>query len=130
MAQSSLDAYQRCVAKSKTDEADASLKKSAGPNPDKSQDSIAASESTDDSQKDDTAEDIPKGIAYNAPSKMPRIRTAEEGQACLEAAQLIEPEDAPNIDTLAGALAQISLFPGMSQAARDASTPHGSNGTR
>ena len=119
MAQSSLDAYQRRVAKSKTDEADASLKKSAGPNPDKSQDSITASESTDDSQKDDTAEDIPKGITYNAPSKTPRICTAEEGQACLEEAQLIEPEVMPNLDMLASALVQISLFLGMSQAARD-----------
>ena len=111
--------FQHHVAKPKTDEADASLKKSAGPNPDKLQDSIAVSESTDASQKDDTAEDIMKGVAYSTPRKTPRICTVEEGQACLEEAQLIEPEVMPNLDTLASALVQISLFLGMSQAARD-----------
>ena len=51
---------------------------------------------------------------------MPKIYTMKEGHECLEAAQLIEPDDMLDIDTLAGMLVQISLFLGMSQAARDA----------
>ena len=51
---------------------------------------------------------------------MPRICTAEEGRVCLEAAQLIELGDTLDTDALAGALVQVSFFPGMLQAARDA----------
>ena len=50
---------------------------------------------------------------------MPKIYTMKEGHECLEAAQLIEPDDMLDIDTLAGMLVQISLFLGMSQAMRD-----------
>ena len=63
----------------------------------------------DTSAQDDTAK------------KLTKICTPAEARACLQDAQLIEPDDdtlAP--DTLAGALVQISLFPGLSQAARDA----------
>ena len=55
-----------------------------------------------------------------APKKMPNIRTVEEGRICLEKDQLNEPEDLLDSDALAGALVQISLFLGLSQAARDA----------
>ena len=51
---------------------------------------------------------------------MSNICTVEEGGICLERAQLIEPEVLLDSDALAGALVQISLFPGLSQAARDA----------
>ena len=50
---------------------------------------------------------------------MPKIHTVDEGRACLEEAQLIDPDDALDLDALAGTLVQISLFPGMSQVARD-----------
>ena len=61
-----------------------------------------------------------KGAARGAPQNVPRIHTMEEGHVCLEAAQLIEPGDTLNTNALAGTLVQVSLFPGMSQAARDA----------
>ena len=51
---------------------------------------------------------------------MPRIRTAEEGRGCLDAAQLIELGDTLDTDALASVLVQVSLFPGMLQATRDA----------
>ena len=54
------------------------------------------------------------------PEKGLKISTIEEGRACLEEAQLIEPENAPDIETLVGALVQITLIPGLSQATRDA----------
>ena len=56
----------------------------------------------------------------DATKKLPRIRTLAEARACLLDAQLIEPDDPLAPDTLAGMLAQISLFPGLSQVARDA----------
>ena len=62
----------------------------------------------------------PRGRAGNAPCMSTRIHTAEEGRAYLEEAQLIEPEDTLDSEVLAGALVQISLFPGMLQATRDA----------
>ena len=46
--------------------------------------------------------------------------TLEEAQICLEEAHLIEQEDALDLETLAGALVWISLYPGLSQATRDA----------
>ena len=49
-----------------------------------------------------------------------KICTAEEGRKYLEEAHLIELEDKLDGEVLAGALVQVSLFPGMSQAARDA----------
>ena len=53
--------------------------------------------------------------------KLTKIHTPAEARACLQDAQLIEPDDDTSApDTLAGALVQISLFPGLSQAARDA----------
>ena len=59
-----------------------------------------------------------KGAAHGAPKNVLRIRTAEEGRVCLEAAQLIELGDTLDTDALASALVQVSLFPGMSQAAQ------------
>ena len=68
--------------------------------------------------------ETPHGATKKVPSGPPkkglRLSTIEEGRACLEEAQLIEPEDAPDIKMLAGALVQIALFPGLSQAMRDA----------
>ena len=60
------------------------------------------------------------GSARAGPKKVSRIRTVEEGQSCLEKAQLIELEDILDTDVLASALVQISFFLGMSQATRDA----------
>ena len=77
------------------------------------------SASTSDSQNEDPDELTLKGAALGAPRKTPKIRTAEEGRMCLEDAQLIEPGEALDFNILAGALIQISLFPGMLQAMRD-----------
>ena len=49
-----------------------------------------------------------------------RIRTAEGGRKQLKEVYLIELEDELDSEVLAGALVQVSLFPSMSQAARDA----------
>ena len=57
---------------------------------------------------------------HDATNATPKIRTIEEARACLLAVQLIKPEDSMAPDTLAGSLVQISLFPGLSQAVRDA----------
>ena len=57
----------------------------------------------------------------NTAKKLTKIHTPAEARACLQDTQLIEPDDdtlAP--DMLVGALVHISLFPGLSQAARDA----------
>ena len=57
----------------------------------------------------------------NTTKKPTKIRTPAEARACLQDAQLIKPDDDTSApDMLAGALVQISLFPGLSQAARDA----------
>ena len=60
------------------------------------------------------------GRAGDTASRTTRIRTTEEGRKHLEEAHLIEPEDELDGEVLACALVQVSLFPGMSQAARDA----------
>ena len=83
--------------KSKRDAANASLR-STGLNSAKSQDSHATSECTDASQKSAQTEDVEEGAAHNAPRKMPKIHTAEEGQVCLEEAQLIKLGDELDID--------------------------------
>ena len=115
--QLSLDVMQRCMMKSKTDEVNDSPKRSMGLSLVKLQGSSnATSESPIASPKSVQT----KGAACGAPKNVPRIRTTEEGHVCLEAAQLIEPGDTLNTDTLAGTLVQVSLFPGMSQATRDA----------
>ena len=57
---------------------------------------------------------------HDTTNATPKIWTIEEARACLLAAQLIEPEDPMAPDMLAGSLVQISLFPGLSQAVRDA----------
>ena len=51
---------------------------------------------------------------------MLRIKTVEESQAYLVKAQLIKPDDTCDTHTLASALIQISFFPGISWATRDA----------
>ena len=78
-----------------------------------------ASANTSNSHNKDPDEPAPKRAAPGARRKTSRICTAEEGRTCLEDAQLIEPGEALDFDVLAGALYQISFFPGMSQAARD-----------
>ena len=59
------------------------------------------------------------GGAGDTVHRTTRIHTTEEGRKHLEEA-LIEPEDELDGEVLASALVQVSLFPGMSQAARDA----------
>ena len=61
------------------------------------------------------------GVAapHDTTKATPKIQTLEEAWACLLAAQLIELEDSMVPDTLASSLVQISLFPGLSQEARD-----------
>ena len=61
-----------------------------------------------------------RGRAGNTPHMSTRIHTVEEGRTYLEECHLMEPEDVRDSKVLAGTLAQISLFPGMSQAMRDA----------
>ena len=60
------------------------------------------------------------GGAGDTTRRATRIRTAEEGRKYLVEAHLVEPEDELDGEVLAGTLVQVSLFPGMSQAARDA----------
>ena len=79
-----------------------------------------ASASAEDSQNDPPAEKTTSGNACGAAKKTSRIRTTKEGRACLIEAQLVESDDTLDADTLAGVLVQISFFPGMSQATRDA----------
>ena len=50
---------------------------------------------------------------------MTRVCTTEEGRKHLKEMHLIEPKDILDGEMLAGVLAQVSLFPGMSQAVRD-----------
>ena len=93
-----------------------------------SQDNDVSSEDASTASTADQQEDGPKSHATDAavrgtptaPKGMPNICTAEEGRICLKKAQLIEPEDMLHSDVLAGALVQISLFPGLSQVARNA----------
>lgn len=77
------------------------------------------SENTDAAQKGNSVEGVTKGATHGALKKTSRICTVEEGQACLEEAQLIEPKDMLGLDTLASTLVQISFLPGMPQAIRD-----------
>ena len=83
----------------------------------------AAQVSQNEGQTEHTTKETPHGapkkVLSGPPKKGLRISTIKEGRACLEEAQLIEPEDAPDIETLAGALVQIALFLGLSQATRD-----------
>ena len=84
--------------------------------------------STTQPEKSDSPSSIRTTASHNTSSvqdatkKLPRIRTSAEARACLLDARLIEPEpdNPPVLDTLADALGQISLFPGLSQVARDA----------
>ena len=84
----------------------------------------AAQVSQNEGKTEHTTKETPCGATKKVPCGPPkkglRISTIEEGRACLEEAQLIEPEDTPDIEMLAGALVQIALFPGLSQATRDA----------
>ena len=90
--------------------------------------SDALSEDASTASAADQQEDGPKLYATDAavrgtpatPKGMPNIHMAEEGRICRKKAQLIEPEDMFDSDILAGALVQISLFPGLSQAVRSA----------
>ena len=118
--QLSLDAMRQRILKSKADAANAGPGRSTGPGPVKPRGSNAASETTDDSQNSTQTEEATTRTTRGAPKNLPKICTVKEGCECLEAAQLIEPEDMLDIDMLAGALAQLSLFPGMSWAVRDA----------
>ena len=118
--QLSLDVMRQRMLKSKADTANAGPGRSTGPGPVKLRGSNAASETTDDSQNSTQTEEAMMRTTRGAPKNVPKICTVKEGRECLEAAQLIEPEDTLDIDTLAGALAQISLFLGMSRAIRDA----------
>ena len=77
------------------------------------------SEDTDTGRKEGQVEGATKGVTHATPKTMLRIYTAEEGQACLEKAQLVELRDTLNTNILAGVLVQISFFLGMSQAMRD-----------
>ena len=61
-----------------------------------------------------------RGRVGGTPSMTSEIRTAEEGRKYLEEAQLIESEEALDGKVMAGAFVQISFFPSMLQAARDA----------
>ena len=70
--------------------------------------------------KDGQAVGVTNGSTHASPKKVSRIQTVEEGRSCPEKAQLIELEDTLDTDALASALVQISFFPGMSQAMRDA----------
>ena len=83
----------------------------------------AAQVSQNKGQTEHTTKETPrsasKKVLSGPPKKGLRISTIEEGTACLEEAQLIGPEDAPDIKTLAGTLVQIALFPGLSQATSD-----------
>ena len=61
-----------------------------------------------------------KGATHAAPNSMLKINTMGESQAYLVKAQLIEPDDMLDTNMLAGTLVQISFFPGISWAMRDA----------
>ena len=61
------------------------------------QGSNVADTDTDASSQDDRVQGGMRGATCVAPSSMPRIRTVEEGQACLEKAQLIELDDMLNL---------------------------------
>ena len=58
--------------------------------------------------------------ARDVTKRSTKIHTPAEARACLLDAQLIDTDDTLTHDTLAGALVQTSLFPGLSQAAKDA----------
>ena len=75
---------------------------------------------TDTDGQDNQAVDATKGATCDTPNPTLRIKTVEESQAYLVQAQLIEPDDTCDTDMLASALIQISFFPGISQAMRDA----------
>ena len=69
----------------------------------------------------ETEEDMntPRGGAGDIPSRKTKIHTTEESRKHLEV-HLIEPEDELDGEMLVGVLVQVSFFPSMSQAARDA----------
>ena len=119
MAQTSLDSFQWHTSKSKTDNTVASLKGHGSPSPTQTRESDSQSKNADMAPKDDQEGGALKKVAHSTLKEMPKIRTADEGRACLEEVQLINPEDVLDLDMLAGTLVQISLFPGMSQVARD-----------
>ena len=121
MAQTSLDAFQRRMSKSKPDEATASLKGHSSPSPTQTRrkpngDGSPSPSPTGSMESDDVAPPPPR----DATKAMPKIHTVEEARDCLLAAQLIKPEDPMDPNTLACSLMRISLFPGLSQAVRDA----------
>ena len=117
MAQTSLDTFQRRMSKSKPDETNTSSRRHDSPGPTqtkKKPDGGDSTSSTGSTESDEVA------APHDATNATPKIWTIEEAQASLLAAQLIEPEDSMAPNTLAGSLVQISLFPGLSQAVRDA----------
>ena len=114
MAQTSLDSFQRRMSKSKADNTVASLKGHSSPSPTQTRETDSPSENADTPPNDDQEGGALNKLARSTLKEMLKIHTADEGQACLEEAQLIDPEDALDLDALAGALMQISLFPGMS----------------
>ena len=106
--------------KPRPDEAATSPKRGTDLDPAEPQSSLMASANTEDSQNDPPAEKTMLGNTRSAPKKMSRIRTVEEGRACLIEAQLVKSDDTLDVNTLAGALVHISFLPGMSQATKDA----------
>ena len=119
MAQTLLDSFQRHTSKSKTDDTISSPKGHGSPSPTQTQESDSLSENTDAAPADNQEGGALKKVACSTLKEMPKIHTVDEGWACLEEAQLIDPEDVLDLDALASTLVQISLFPGMSQVARD-----------
>ena len=107
------------MSKSKTDDTVASPKGHSNPSPTKTRESDSQSKNADAAPEDDQEGGALKKVACSTLKEMPKICTMAEGRACLEEAQLIDPEDVLYLNVLAGALVQISLFPGMSQVARD-----------
>ena len=105
MAQTSLDAFQRRMSKSKPDEATASPKGHGSPGPTQTRrkpngDGSPSPSPTGSTESDDVAPPPP----HDTTKAMPKIHTVEEAQDCLLAAQLIEPEDPMDPDTLACSL--------------------------
>ena len=72
--------------------------------------------------RSEDAEDVnaSTGRAGDTAHRATRICTTEEGRKYPKEAHLIDLEDELDGEVLAGALVQVLLFPGMSQAARDA----------
>ena len=95
---------------------------SPSPSPTPSRTVESSSLPTNATVESEAEEDMkaPRGREGDAPHMPTKIHNTEEGRKYLKEAQLIELEDTIDGEVLASALVQISLFPGMSQAMRDA----------